>query len=65
MTTYDLVVVLTVHSAYNLNGIATSEVSILDTRNALNGIELPNIARIGDISKAIDTGVSEKVLVSG
>jgi UDP-N-acetyl-D-glucosamine dehydrogenase len=65
ITTYDLVVVLTVHSAYNLNDIATSGVSILDTRNALNGIELPNIARIGDTSKEIDTGVSEKVLVSG
>ncbi|GIQ68048.1 nucleotide sugar dehydrogenase [Xylanibacillus composti] len=46
---YDLIVLLTAHSVYDLPNIADSGVLILDTRNAFGGLDAPNIARIGDV----------------
>ncbi|WP_313427891.1 nucleotide sugar dehydrogenase [Siminovitchia terrae] len=63
---YDLVVLLTAHSAYNVNQIAESGVLILDTRNAFKGVQAPNIARIGDeLGEVHPEAAKEKILVSG
>ncbi|MZP31422.1 nucleotide sugar dehydrogenase [Heliobacterium undosum] len=46
---YDLLVLLTAHSRYDLPGIVASGTLILDTRNAFAGLDAPNVARIGDV----------------
>lgn len=60
---YDLVVLLTAHSTYNLHRIAGSGVMILDTRNAFSGIPSYNVKRIGDLLEAASPVHHEKVLV--
>lgn len=65
LQSYDLVVLLTAHPIYKFDTIAESGVLILDTRNAFNGLQASNMARLGDTFEEIIPDTSRKVLVSG
>lgn len=59
---FDLVVLLTAHTDYNLSKIVESGVQILDTRNAFTGLNATNVIRIGDVLADVGTEPN-KILV--
>ncbi|QGG55166.1 nucleotide sugar dehydrogenase [Paenibacillus sp. B01] len=54
LASYDCILLLTAHSAFDLGEIARSGVPVLDTRNAFSGYDAASIVRIGDAMPGLD-----------